>query len=200
MPYPADHKAEVRRRIVRSARVLFNRHGFDAVSIDDVMRDAGLTRGGFYNHFKNKGELYAEALAMIMEDHPAHGWPEFDFNLSPERAARSIATAYLCEQHVAEVDHACPLVTQGSEAARGEPDVQSAYTQVLRGLTEVLKESLGPEADPKEALALTALCVGGLTLARATDDQELGRAILAASQDLALRIVDAAARETRAAA
>jgi AcrR family transcriptional regulator len=198
MPYPAEHKAEVRRRIVQSARVLFNRHGFEAVTIDEVMQDAGLTRGGFYNHFRSKGELYGEALAMIMEDHPAHGWPEFDFNLSPEKAARSIATAYLSEAHAAEIDHSCPLVTQASEAARGEPEVRSAYNRVLQSLIDVLQGSLGPQAAPKDALAMAALCVGGLTLARATDDPALRGDILAASQELALRIVDEAGRPPRA--
>ncbi len=51
MPYAATHKAETRARIVQSARRLFNRHGFTEVSIDEIMSAAGLTRGGFYNHF-----------------------------------------------------------------------------------------------------------------------------------------------------
>ena len=67
MPYSANHKAETRARIVESARALFNRHGFTEVSIDEIMASAGLTRGGFYNHFKTKDELYAEAVTQILE-------------------------------------------------------------------------------------------------------------------------------------
>ena len=57
MPYSADHRDLTKQKIVRSARRLFNSHGFDAVSIDDVMADAGLTRGGFYSYFESKGDL-----------------------------------------------------------------------------------------------------------------------------------------------
>jgi len=62
MPYPGGHRERVRNRIVESARRLFNRHGFDGVSVGRIMADAGLTRGGFYSYFKSKSELYAEVL------------------------------------------------------------------------------------------------------------------------------------------
>jgi TetR/AcrR family transcriptional regulator, transcriptional repressor for nem operon len=65
MPHPPHQKAETRKRILRSARRLFNRSGFAAVSIDDIMADAGLTRGGFYKHFGTKEELYAEAITVF---------------------------------------------------------------------------------------------------------------------------------------
>ena len=66
MPYSADHKHRTRARIVESARILFNRHGYESVSIDMVMAEAGLTRGGFYNHFKSKEELFAAAVASFL--------------------------------------------------------------------------------------------------------------------------------------
>jgi AcrR family transcriptional regulator len=70
MPYTAAHKARTRVRIVESARRLFNRFGFDQVSIDAIMADAGLTRGGFYNHFASKDELYAAAVASYATCNP----------------------------------------------------------------------------------------------------------------------------------
>ncbi|MEM7615189.1 MAG: TetR/AcrR family transcriptional regulator, partial [Pseudomonadota bacterium] len=66
MPYSPAHKAETRKRIVETARILFNREGFSNVSIDRIMEEVGLTRGGFYNHFRNKDELYAEAVASFL--------------------------------------------------------------------------------------------------------------------------------------
>src|ERR1700739_605886 len=68
MPYPANHRDAVRARIVRSARRLFNRHGFDKVSVDQIMSAAGLTRGGFYKYFASKSDLYVEALACFFTD------------------------------------------------------------------------------------------------------------------------------------
>ena len=64
MSYPAEHRRLTKQKIVRSARRLFNRLGFETVSIDDVMADAGLTRGSFYSYFESKGDLYAEAVTQ----------------------------------------------------------------------------------------------------------------------------------------
>lgn len=66
MPYPKDHKTRSRARIVEAARELFNTHGFDRVSIDMVMRKAGLTRGAFYAHFASKEALFAEAVDSFL--------------------------------------------------------------------------------------------------------------------------------------
>src|SRR5882757_4114334 len=70
MPYTPAHKARTRTRIVEGARGLFNRRGFEQVTIDDVMAEAGLTRGGFYNHFRSKNELYAEVVRSFSSCNP----------------------------------------------------------------------------------------------------------------------------------
>jgi AcrR family transcriptional regulator len=59
------HREQVRQRIIQSALLLFNRHGFAAASIDDIMAGAGMTRGGFYSYFRSKSELYAEAISCF---------------------------------------------------------------------------------------------------------------------------------------
>lgn len=71
MPYSKEHRAKVRDRIVESARRLFNRNGFENVSIDSIMEEAGLTRGGFYAYFKCKSDLYVEAMSCFFTD---PGW------------------------------------------------------------------------------------------------------------------------------
>ena len=68
MPYPAGHRAEVKAKIVQSARRLFNRHGFDNVSIGQIMAGAGLTHGGFYSYFGSKSDLYSEVLGCFFTD------------------------------------------------------------------------------------------------------------------------------------
>ena len=70
MPYPPEHKVQTRARIVESARRLFNRHGFEQVTIDQIMASAGLTRGAFYHHFDSKDELYAAAVASFVTCNP----------------------------------------------------------------------------------------------------------------------------------
>ena len=78
MPYSARHKRETRQRILESARRLFNSKGFAEVSIGEIMEDAGLTHGGFYRHFKDKGELYAEAVRRFLREEAPKRWQQSD--------------------------------------------------------------------------------------------------------------------------
>lgn len=68
MPYPLQHRTQVRQRIIDSARRLFNRRGFDATSVSQIMRGAGLTHGGFYAYFRSKSELYVEVMNCFFTD------------------------------------------------------------------------------------------------------------------------------------
>ena len=76
MPYSARHKHETRQRILESARRLFNSKGFADVSIGEIMENAGLTHGGFYRHFKDKGELYAEAVRRFLCEEAPKPWQQ----------------------------------------------------------------------------------------------------------------------------
>jgi len=88
MPYSSEHKAQTRERIVHAARRLFNRHGFEQVSIDRVMSEAGLTRGAFYHHFDSKDELYAAAVASFSTCNPFK--PDFKDVLPGQRIERQV--------------------------------------------------------------------------------------------------------------
>src|SRR5215469_9733687 len=68
MPYPAGHRAAVKRNIIDSARKLFNRHGIESDSLNQIMPGAGLTHDGFYSYFRSKGDLYAEVLVCFFTD------------------------------------------------------------------------------------------------------------------------------------
>jgi AcrR family transcriptional regulator len=74
MPYARDHKEQTRTRIVAAAAGLFNHTGFEAVTIADVMTEAGLTHGGFYRHFRSKDELYAEAVRHFLRQEARPRW------------------------------------------------------------------------------------------------------------------------------
>ena len=83
MPYPRGHRDKVRNKIVHSARRLFNRSGFEQVSIDQIMEESGLTRGGFYSYFDSKSELYAEALSCFFTDSTWHNtWKGVEIDLN----------------------------------------------------------------------------------------------------------------------
>jgi TetR/AcrR family transcriptional repressor of nem operon len=190
MPYTPEHKAETRKRIVQSARRLFNRHGFAGVSIDEIMADAGLTRGGFYNHFDTKEELYAEVVTEVLNCRPAERWPELTIDLDAPSVvlARQIVTAYLSRQHLEDREGTCPLVALPSDVARGGEPVRRAYRLVLEAMVGHLEKGLyaqGPGART-QALAIASLCIGGMVVARAIDNPDLAQEIREAAKALAL--------------
>lgn len=189
MPYTAEHKAETRKRIVASARRLFNKRGFTEVSIDEIMGHAGLTRGGFYNHFATKDELYAEAVRQILT---CNGTAEFDgkkidFNGEPTRLARQIIAAYLSDRHFSDIDSSCPLIALPSDVARGGDTVKQAYRQVLNAMVDLFQASQGDRVDArKRAISMATLCIGGMVLARAVDDEGFGDEIRSVAMASAL--------------
>ena len=113
MPYTAQHKQETHNRILRNARRLFNRKGFAEVSIDEIMAGAGLTRGGFYRHFKSKDDLYSEAVLQFTCQGPARGvaaQARRPVRQRRGRLARMIMDAYLSAEHFEDRDGSCPTL------------------------------------------------------------------------------------------
>lgn len=184
MPYTQEHKARTRERIVGSARRLFNRHGFTGVSIDEIMADAGLTRGGFYNHFDTKEDLYAEVVQQVLtcrEDAAETAPPRFN-------DAGEFIAAYLSQVHFDDRDNSCPLMALPSDVARAGEPVRRAYRQVLEYMVRNVETGLSGPESRRRALAVAALCVGGMAVARAIDDATLAREIRAAAKETALAL------------
>src|ERR1700689_4713491 len=100
MPYPPGHRDRVRKRIIDSARRQFNRHGFERVSLQEVMAGAGLTHGGFYSYFRSKSDLYAEVMACFFTDPEwEHCWEGGEVDLSSTDVGAQIVRAYLSRAH-----------------------------------------------------------------------------------------------------
>ena len=183
-------------RIVEAARVLFNRHGFEGVTIDDVMQSAGLTRGGFYSHFDSKEQLYGEAVASFLAGRGAQWREEAGVDASdpgPDEARRMIAS-YLSSEHLGDLDGQCPMIALPSDVARAGPEIRASYEVLLEAMIGLFEESLRAKkvrapARRRRARALAALCVGGMVLARTLPDsalaEEIRRAARATAEDLA---------------
>ena len=184
MPYSLAHKARTRERILEAARRAFSRLGYDAVRIEDVMDGAGLTRGGFYNHFKSKAELFAAAVESYGLSTPWSG------AAAPARSARDLARwmidFYLSDEMLRNLEIRCPLYGLPNTMWRGRARrLQGGlYTADRRadGGGVRLRAALGgsPEADDR-ARAIVALCVGAMLLASTTDAAELQASVLRAS-------------------
>lgn len=192
MPYPPEHKARTRARIVEKARTLFNHRGFDQVTIDDVMKEAGLTRGGFYHHFRNKDELYAEAVRSFTTCNPfAVRRAALCEPPTAQALADMLVKLYLSDEVLNNVDMHCPLIALPSDVARSGLAPRAAYTDIVRNMLKVFAAALAPlgSAAEDKARVVLSLCVGGMVIARTTTDPQLRTSIRAAVRSQALAVL-----------
>ena len=191
MPYSRGHRAHVRDRIVESARRLFNRSGFDAVSIDSIMEEAGLTRGGFYAYFKSKSDLYVEVLGCFFTDpNWKNRWEGVEIDPASAEAAPQIVRAYLSRQHFDDVDNSCPMVALPNDVARSDEKVRDAFNGVFKAMVTMLgRDVKSTTRQPEDtALAIAALCVGGMVVARALSDTSLADRLRDAAAEASLAL------------
>ena len=192
MPYPKDHKSKTRARIVEAARILFNRHGYERVTIDQIMAEAKLTRGGFYAHFSCKEDLFAEATASFLFGRGARWRAEegIDPQACQSLMAQRMVDAYLSRRHLEDRDAQCPLIAYATDAARAGPRVRDSYRMLVEAMAWLFETNLDGELTDRRqrALSLTALCVGGMILARALPDAEIGEEVRVAAHSTATGI------------
>jgi TetR/AcrR family transcriptional repressor of nem operon len=173
MPYPRGHRTEVKQKIILSARRLFNRHGFDSVSLDQIMSGAGLTRGGFYSYFRSKSDLYAEVLGCFFTDPKWKSrWEGVEVDLSSRDVGTQVIRAYLSRQHFEDIENSCPMVALPSDVTRSGESAKLAFETVFGAMVSVLERSLMQgRARKTRAQAIAALCIGGMVVARAMHDR-----------------------------
>jgi AcrR family transcriptional regulator len=191
MPYASNHREETKARIVASARKLFNRFGFDAVTIEQIRAATDLTHGGFYRHFASKSDLYAEVLQCFFTDPEwKNNWDGIEIDRKAADIGPQIIRAYLSRQHFEEVDNACPMVALPSDVARSSANAKQAYQSVFEAMVKTFQRDAQSNSghDRTSALAIAALCVGGMVIARASDDRALADEIRDAAMTVALRL------------
>ena len=201
MPYSAEHKTQTREKIVECARILFNRHGFSGVTIDMIMKEAGLTRGGFYNHFKSKENLYSEAVASFLMGRGAQ-W-RADAGVDPSSPApinaKRMLKSYLSAEHLGDLDGQCPMIALPSDTARASREVQASYQELLQAMVWLFEFGSKEETKKKptkksvaenrqNALTMAALSVGGMILARTLPDSELADEVRLAALNAAEKL------------
>src|SRR5580704_12179103 len=154
MPYPASHRTQVKNRIVASARRLFNKHGFDSVSISQIMAGAALTHGGFYSYFQSKSDLYAEVLGCFFTDPEWKSrWEGVEVSLSSADVGPQVVRAYLSRQHFEDVENSCPMVALPTDVARSGVDARRAFETVFKAMVSVLERSLAQSGRRRHATA-----------------------------------------------
>src|SRR5262245_31944463 len=188
MPYAPEHKSETRQKILESARRLFNKKGYAEVSIDEIMQNAGLTHGGFYRHFHDKAELYAEAVRWFLCPEAPKPWQRKSREAAGHKPrGQRVVDAYFSRDHFNDRESCCPLITQTSDVARGSDTMKGAYREVVEKLIEILQSDVAEPEKQERALAMVALCVGGVIVARCIDDPALADDMRRAAHRQALR-------------
>jgi TetR/AcrR family transcriptional regulator, transcriptional repressor for nem operon len=166
-------------RIVEAAARAIRRSGYSGAGVADIMKDAGLTHGGFYAHFASRAAMLAEAADRAGAEGVA-AVARIAAAAPPRQALPAMMRAYLSKAHVEAVETGCGVAALCSETPRQAPEVRRAATRRIKEMVDlVARESpdWGQPGAHERALVTVATMVGALVLARAVDDARLSEAL-----------------------
>jgi TetR/AcrR family transcriptional regulator, transcriptional repressor for nem operon len=188
MRYSREHKLETHARIVKKASVRLREKGAHGIGVADLMKEAGLTHGGFYAHFDSRDALVIEAFAYAM-DRSTERWRKLAEATPPEKRLAAIVDSYLTTVHRDDPGHGCAVPTLGAEIARESPKTRKAFAAKLAQMIEMLADQI-PEVPRKtarkQAMAAVATMMGTLVLSRIAGSGEFSDEILGAGRDAVL--------------
>ena len=194
MRYSKDHKAETHARIVKNASVRLRERGAASLGVAELMKEAGLTHGGFYSHFPSRDALIGEAFAHAMQQTTGR-WRKRAERESEGKRLAAIVNGYLTAEHRDDVGNGCALPSLGIEVSRASPKTRKAFASKLEDMITMVVEQL-PELPTKtarrEAIGVISTMMGAMILARAAGTSEFSDEILSAGRQAALRSENAA--------
>ncbi len=164
-------------RIVETAARAIRRSGYDGTGVADIMKEAGLTHGGFYAHFSSRDAMLAEAAGQAGDD-TIKMIKQILAKIPGEQALKTLMQSYLSNEHMANFETGCSITALGSEMPRQAPEVRSASTCRIKEMLRLIEDRLSvnhSDAHDK-ALVMISTMVGTLLLARAVDDPKLSEA------------------------
>jgi len=189
MRYRPEHKVEIHQKIVKDASRRVRAEGITGAVVSTVMRDAGLTHGGFYKHFGNKDELLMESLSEAFRE-IADGLAQAAKESQPGTAWKAILKAYLSPEHCEHSECGCPLAALAPELARADTAMK---TQILGELTKYKSRMLpfmpGRRTADKESafFSIFSTMIGAIEIARILPEPTMREKVLASARDLLLR-------------
>mgnify|MGYP001548826297 CR=1 FL=1 len=170
-------------RIVEVAARTLRRNGYDGVGVADVMKQAGLTHGGFYAHFESRDALLAEAVERAGRDSATVMRQRIDTSRARgESALRALVEGYLSETHLRGVEGGCVVAALSSEMPRQSPELLATSADRVRGLIDLVQRALPQGGTREQAMVIAGTMVGTLQLARALGPNQQGKAVLAAAR------------------
>jgi TetR/AcrR family transcriptional regulator, transcriptional repressor for nem operon len=183
MKVSREQAAHNRERVVEAAAQLFRERGFDGIGVADLMKEAGLTHGGFYGHFSSKEDLIAEASERALAGSLSL-WSELADDASGDPLS-AVAGAYLNSRHRDDPGAGCVLAALGPDISRQGPAVRRAVTDYVHSTVELLTKLIPGKSKAtrrQKAISTYATLVGAMVMARAVDDRALSQEILDAAR------------------
>jgi len=188
MRYSKEHKQVTHDRIVRKASVRLREKGAHGIGVADLMKEAGLTHGGFYAHFDSREALLVEAFAYAMDRSMAH-WRKTADETPPEKRLAMIVESYLTTMHRDDPGRGCAVPALGADIARESPKTRKAFAAKLEQMIDMIADQipdLPRKAARKQASATLATMMGSMVLSRIAGNGEFSDEILAAGREAAL--------------
>jgi TetR/AcrR family transcriptional regulator, transcriptional repressor for nem operon len=188
MRYSREHKFQTHARIVKKASVKLREKGAHGIGVADLMKDAGLTHGGFYAHFDSREALVIEAFSHAMDGSTAR-WRKLADEAPPEKRLSKIVNSYLASTHRDDPGHGCAVPALGAEIARESAKTRRVFAGKLDQMIEMLVDQIhgAPrKATRKQAIAALATMMGSLVMARIAGSGEFSDEILKAGRDAVL--------------
>jgi len=184
MRYVEDHRRQTHNRIVENASYGLRQNGAEGLSVVELMKLAGLTHGGFYNHFDSRAALVGEAIAFAM-DQMVERWKRLANGKANGERFEAVIADYLSPRHRDNSKHGCALPALAADVARSSPSERRAFASKLETMIDVFVELL-PDEEPQQAREIAtgaiATMVGSIVLSRAVGAGKLSDDILDAGR------------------
>ncbi len=170
-------------RIVKGASRLMRKGGIETTSVNDVMKKAGLTHGGFYRHFDSKESLVSAALEDAFSE-VVNMIEEFHRALGPEKGSEQYYEYYLSDGHLKHPELGCPIAALSMDVARSTSSVRSAFADGFGRAIDKLAQAGDGTAEENRIAATRKICMlaGAAMIARASD-AKTARAVLGACKE-----------------
>jgi len=174
-----SRKEATHERIVEVAARAIRRSGYAGTGVADIMKEAGLTHGGFYAHFDSRETLLAEAADSAGAEAVSLS-ADIAAAAAPGQSLQAVMQAYLSQQHLEDVENGCPVAALGSEMHRQAPEVRHAATRHIKAMIDMVARQLPDWGTPgahEQAMFMVTSMVGTMIMARAVDDPRLSAAL-----------------------
>jgi TetR/AcrR family transcriptional repressor of nem operon len=188
MRYSREHKLETHARIVKKASVRLREKGAHGIGVADLMKEAGLTHGGFYAHFDSRDALVIEAFGYAM-DRGTERWRKVMEQTPPDKRFSTIVESYLMPTHRDDPGNGCAIPALGAEIARESPKTRRAFAAKLEQMIDMMADQIlgvPRKAARKQAMAALATMMGAIVMSRIAGTGEFSDEILDAGREAVL--------------